>query len=94
MAQTVKDLPDVWEIWGPFLGQEESEENACVQLCLTLHNPVDCSPPGSFVHGFPRQEYWGGLQFLSLGDLPDPGIKPSSPALQAYSLQLSHHKGP
>ena len=32
--------------------------------------------------GFPRQEYWSGLPFLSPGDLPDPGIKPGSPALQ------------
>ena len=35
--------------------------------------------------GFPRQEYWSGLPFPP-GDLPDPGIKPSSPALQADSL--------
>ena len=32
--------------------------------------------------GFPRQEYWSGLPFPSPGDLPDPGIKPRSPALQ------------
>ena len=31
--------------------------------------------------GFPRQEYWSGLLFPSPGDLPDPGIKPESPAL-------------
>ena len=31
--------------------------------------------------GFPRQEYWSGLPFPSSGDLPDPGIKPTSPAL-------------
>ena len=31
--------------------------------------------------GFPRQEYWSGFPFLSPGDLPDPGIKPVSPAL-------------
>ena len=31
------------------------------QSCLTLCNPMDCSPPGSSVHGFPRQEYWSGL---------------------------------
>ena len=31
--------------------------------------------------GFPRQEYWSGLPFPSLGDLPDPGIEPMSPAL-------------
>ena len=31
--------------------------------------------------GFPRQEYWSGLPFLSPRDLPDPGIEPASPAL-------------
>ena len=33
-----------------------------------------------------RQEYWGGLPFPPPGDLPDPGIQPTSPALQADSL--------
>ena len=36
--------------------------------------------------GFPRQEYWSGLPFPSPGDLPNPGIEPRSPALQADSL--------
>ena len=36
--------------------------------------------------GFSRQEYWSGLPFPSPGDLPDPGIEPRSPALQADSL--------
>ena len=36
--------------------------------------------------GFPRQEYWSGLPFLSPGDLPDPGIEPGSPALEAEAL--------
>ena len=36
--------------------------------------------------GFSRQEYWSGLPFPSLGNLPDPGVKPGSPALQADSL--------
>ena len=36
--------------------------------------------------GFSRQEYWNGLPFPSPGDLPDPGIKPRSPALQADAL--------
>ena len=31
--------------------------------------------------GFSRQEYWNGLSLPSPGDLPDPGIKPRSPAL-------------
>ena len=33
--------------------------------------------------GFSRQEYWSGLPFPSPGDLPNPGIEPGSPALQA-----------
>ena len=36
--------------------------------------------------GFFRQEYWSGLPFPSPGDLPDPGIKPGSPTLQADAL--------
>ena len=36
--------------------------------------------------GFSRQEYWGGLSFPSPEDLPNPGIKPRSPALQADSF--------
>ena len=36
--------------------------------------------------GFTRQEDWSGLPFPSPGDLPDPGIEPGSPALQADSL--------
>ena len=36
--------------------------------------------------GLSRQEYWSGLPFPSPGDLPDPGIEPGSPALQADSL--------
>ena len=40
--------------------------------------------------GFPRQEYWSGLPFSSLGDVPNPGIELMSPALQADSLPLGH----
>ena len=36
--------------------------------------------------GFSRQEYWSGLPFPSPGDLPNPGIEPGSPALQAEAL--------
>ena len=36
--------------------------------------------------GFSRQEYWSGLPFPSSADLPDPGIEPGSPALQADVL--------
>jgi len=37
--------------------------------------------------GFSRQEYWSGLPFPSLGDLPGPETEPGSPALQGDSLQ-------
>ena len=47
----------------------------CAQSCLTLSDPMDCSPPGSSVHGIPRQEYWSGLPFPIPMDLPDPDIK-------------------
>ena len=42
---------------------------------------MDCSPQGSSVHGFPRQQHWGGLPFPSPGIFPNPGIEPTSPAL-------------
>ena len=45
---------------------------------------VDCHTPPSV--GFSRQEYWSGLPFPSPGDLPNPGVEPGSPALQAESL--------
>ena len=51
-------------------------------LCDTL----DCSPPGSSVHGFSRQGYWSGLPCPPPEDLPDPRIEPGSPALQADSF--------
>ena len=44
--------------------------------------------------GFPKQEYWSGLPFPPPGELPNPGIKPSSPALQEESLTLSHLGSP
>ena len=56
------------------------------ESCLTLRDPMDCSPPGSSVRGILQQEYWSGLSFPSPGDLLNPGIEPGSPALQADSL--------
>ena len=48
---------------------------------------MDFSPPGSSLPmEFSRQEYWRGLPFPSPGDLPDPGIDPRPPTLQADSL--------
>ena len=47
-----------------------------------------CQAPLSM--GFPRDEYWSGLPFLSPGYVPDPGIEHKSPALQADSSMLSY----
>ena len=44
---------------------------------------MDCSPPGSSVHEFSRQEYLSGLPCPPPGDVCNPGIKPRSPVLQA-----------
>ena len=60
------------------------------QSCPTLCDPMDCSPPGSSVHGISQEEYWSWLPFPPPGDLPNPGIEPGSPPLQAGSLPLSH----
>ena len=44
--------------------------------------------------GFPRQEYWSALPFPSPEDLPDPGIEPGSPALQADALTSEPREKP
>ena len=54
-----------------------------VQLFVTPWT-IDCQAPLSM--GFSRQEYWSRLPCSSPGDLPDPGIEPRCPALQADSL--------
>ena len=51
---------------------------------------MDCSPPGCSVNGDFGQEYWSGLPFTPLGDLPDLGIKPVSLGLKTDSLPLNH----
>jgi len=48
-----------------------------VQLFATLWTVAHQAPPSM---GFSRQEYWSGLPCPPPGDLPDPGIKPTSPA--------------
>ena len=62
------------------------------QSCLTLLQPMNCSCQAPLSMGISRQEYWSGLPFPSPGDLPNPGIKPESPALQADYLPLSFLK--
>ena len=57
-----------------------------VKSCLTLGIPWTVALQAPLSMGFSRQESWSGLPFPSPEDLPDPGIEPESPALQADSL--------
>ena len=75
----------------------------CAMLCLvaqecpTLCDPLDCSSPGSSVHGISQARILNWVSIPSSGDLPDPGIKPMSsvsPVLQVDSLPLSHRGSP
>ena len=63
-----------------------------VQSYLTLCDLWTVAHQAPLSMEFSRQEYWSGWPFPSTGDLPDPGIKPRSPALQADSL-LSELQG-
>ena len=64
-----------------------------IEVCMYVHCSVmsDSLIPWTIAHQAPlsmefsRQEYWGRLPFPSPGDLPDPELKPRSPALQADS---------
>ena len=90
-------LPDPGiEPWSPTLQADslpsEPPEALIHGVCAVLSRvqlfatpwTVALQPPLSIE--FSRQEYWSGLPFLSQEDLPDPGIKPRSPTLQADSL--------
>ena len=64
-----------------------------LQLCLfaTLWTVAQQAP---LFMGFSKQEYWSGLPCPPPGDLPDPGLKPVSPALHVESLPLFHQGSP
>ena len=56
------------------------------QLCLTLCDPMGCSLPGSSVHGILQARILEWVAISSPGDLPNLGIDPGSPSLQADCL--------
>ena len=58
------------------------------QSCPTLCNLMDCSPPGSSVHGILQARILEWLASPSPGDLPNPGVEPRSSALRAEFLPL------
>ena len=69
-----------WENIGQHMGL-----CSLAQSCPTLWDPMGCSHQAPLFMGFSRQEYWSGLPFPSLGCLPKPKIKPSSPASLALA---------
>ena len=67
------------------------------QLCPTLCDPMNCSLPGSSVHGFSKQEYWMGCHFPLQRIFLTQGLNPRLVYLlhlQADSLPLSHLRSP
>ena len=69
--------------WASFSLKVKLKSLSHIQLFATLWTVAHQAPPPVV---FSRQEYWSGLPFTSPGDLPDPGIIPRSPALQAEAL--------
>ena len=62
------------------------------QSCLTLVTTWTVARQAPLSVGFSRPEYWSGLLFPFPGNLPDPGLEPRSPALQADSLPFEYLK--
>ena len=58
------------------------------QSCLTVCDPLGCSPPGSSVHGISQARILEWVAFPFSGDLPNPGIKPRYPTLQVDTLPI------
>ena len=66
--------------------ESESVKVLVAKSSPTLVTPWTAARQAPLSMGFSRQEFWGGQPFTSPGDLPDPGIKAGSPALQEDSL--------
>ena len=79
--------------------QVSLRDSVCVgsvtQSCLTLCDPMDCSPPGSSVHRIPQARIleWGATAFLQ-GIFPTQGSNPGLPPCRRLLYQLSHQRGP
>ena len=68
--------------------QSEVKWSEVTQSCPTLCDPWTVAYQAPLSTGFSRQGFWSGLPLPSPGDLPNPGTKPGSPALQANALSL------
>ena len=80
----VNQPSDTYDIHGIlFINSLIVQSLSCVRLFVTPWTVAHQAPPSM---GFSSQQYWSGLSFPSPGDLPDPGIEPRSPDLQADAL--------
>ena len=88
-----------WPCNWPAVGAWRSHSSLCLatESCPTLLHPSGYTPPGFYIRGIFRQEYWSGTSFPPPGDLSDPGIELASlgcPALQADSLPSEPSRKP
>ena len=87
MNEHIPFSPKCKLMYGLLLLHLRSMRAKLLQSCPTLCNPIDCSPPGSSVHGILQARILERVTISSSRgssrpeDLPDPGIKPMSPAL-------------
>ena len=77
---------------GLSLGVIKTDCGMCMLSRSVMSDSLFATGQAPLSMGFFRQEYWSELPFPSPGNLPDPGIKPRSPALQADAL-LSERPG-
>ena len=68
------------------MNKEKKKKVKSLSRVQLFVNPWTVADHASPCLGFSRQEHWSALPFPSPGDLPDPGIKPESSALQADTL--------
>ena len=69
-----------------FICMKKKVKVLIAQLCLTLCDPMDCSPPSSSVHGILQARRLEGVAIPFSRGLPNLRIEPGSPTLQADSL--------
>ena len=70
----IMPFPTTWMDLETIILSEVNQSEA-TQSCPTLGDPVDCSPPGSSIHGILQARYWSGLPFPSPRNLSDPAIE-------------------
>ena len=84
----------LWGGWKTCWPSREADESEVTQSCPTLVTPWTVAYQAPPSMEFSRQEYWSGLPFPSAGNLPNPGIKPTSLTLQVILYQLIHQESP